>query len=107
MLQRLSFVYLHHFKLVALLNLGISIFLTYLFLAKGFDKVNLYNISMAYKLVAYVLTLMIEKLIFTKRSIYYRNLGLSYRKLLGVFFGLDFFCFLLMLISSWLWMNFI
>lgn len=106
MLQRLKFLYVRHFKLAALLNVSTSIFLTYLFVSKGFDRVNLYNIAFAAKFTAYGITLFAEKLLFAYRSYYYRNLGFSYRKLFGLFFGLDFLGFILMLICAWLWMNF-
>lgn len=107
MLLRLRFLYLHHFKLVALLNVSLSVFFAYLFIIKGFDKVNLYNIAFVAKLVAYSITLLAEKLLLAHRSFYYRNLGFSYRKLFGLFFGSDFFSFMLMLLCSWVWMNFI
>mgnify|MGYP006165628347 CR=1 FL=1 len=106
MLNKLRFIFLHHFKLVAVLNFSLTLYLTYLFVLKGFDKVNLYNIAFALKLVAYVTTVAIEKLFFAYRSYYYRNLGFSYRKLLGLFFAFDFLLFISLLIISYLWMSF-
>lgn len=107
MIHKLKFLFVHHFKLVTALNFGLTLYLTYLFVLKGFDKVNLYNIAFALKLVAYVTTLAIEKLFFAYRSYYYRNLGFSYRKLLGLFFAIDFLFFISLLIISFLWMSFI
>jgi hypothetical protein len=107
MLNKLKFLFVHHFKLAAVLNFSLTIYLTYLFVLKGFDKVNLYNIAFALKLVAYVTTLVIEKLFFAYRSFYYRNLGFSYRKLFGLFFAFDFLLFISLLLISYLWMSFI
>lgn len=107
MLQKLKFIYLHHFKIFAFLNFGFTIYLVYLFLLKGFDKVNLYNIVIAFKLITYAFTLVIEKLFFSKRSIYYRNLGLSCRKILGVYFSLDFIIFISLVLICFLCRNFI
>lgn len=107
MLHKLRFIYVHHFKLVAVLNFSLSLYLAFLFVIKGFDKVNLYNIAFALKLVAYAATVGIEKLFFANRSIYYRNFKLSYRRILGTFFTLDFITFLSILLSCYLWMNFI
>ena len=107
MLQKLKFIYLHHFKLVAILNFSYTIFFTYLFVIKGFDKVDLFNIAIVLKLIAYTLTIVIEKLFFSNRVFYYKNLGLSYRRVLGTYFGLDFIIFLLLLLIFSLWMNFI
>lgn len=107
MLQKLKFIYLHHFKLVAFLNISFSVYLTYLFLLKGFDKINLYNIAIAFKVITYAFTLVIEKLFFSKRSIYYRNLGLSYRRILGTYFTLDFIIFTSILLICFLCKSFI
>ena len=106
MLQKLKFIYIHHFKLVAVLNFSLSLYLAFLFYLKGFDKVNLYNIAFALKLVAYATTVGIEKLFFANRSIYYRNFGLSYRRILGTFFAIDFISFLSLLLVCYLWMSF-
>jgi hypothetical protein len=107
MLQKLRFIYIHHFKLVTVLNFSLSLYLAFLFTLKGFDKVNLYNIAFALKLIAYATSIGIEKLFFANRSIYYRNFKLSYRKILGTFFILDFITFLSILLSCYLWMSFI
>ncbi len=107
MLQKLKFIYLHHFKLVTFLNISFSIYFTFLFLLKGFEKVNLYNIAIAFKLIAYALTLIIEKVFFSKRSIYYRNLGLSYRRILGTYFTLDFIIFISLLLICFVCKSFI
>lgn len=106
MLNKLKFLFAQHFKLVAVLNFSLTLYLTYLFILKGFDKVNLYNIAFALKLVAYITTLAIEKLFFAYRSPYYRNLGFSYRKLFGLFFTFDFLLFISFLLISYLWMSF-
>lgn len=89
MYHRLKILYFHHFKLVGVLNCCLSLFFVYLFVLKGFDKVNLYNLAIFFKLLAYGLTIAIEKLFFAQRAFYYRNLGISYRRLLGTFFSLD------------------
>lgn len=107
MLKKLKFIYLHHFKIFAFLNFSFTIYLVYLFLLIGFDKVNLYTIVVAFKLITYAFTLVIEKLFFSKRSIYYRNLGLSYRKILGVYFILDFIIFISLILICFLCRNFI
>ena len=98
MLQKLKFIFIHHFKLVVFINFSYSIFFTYLFVIKGFDKVDLYNIAIVFKLIAYTVTIVIEKLFFSNRVFYYKNLGLSYRRVLGTYFGLDFIIFLLLLL---------
>jgi hypothetical protein len=107
MLKKLRFIYIHHFKLVIFLNFSLSLYLTYLFVLKDFDKVNLYNIAIALKLIGYAFTLTIEKLFFAQRSFYYRNLGLSYKRILGVFFGLDFLIFIVLLMFSYLCKSYI
>lgn len=106
MLKKLKFIYIHHFKLVTVLNFSLSIYLVFLFILKGFDEVDLYNIAFALKLIAFTGTLAIEKLFFAKRSIYYRNFNLSYRRILGTFFILDFIVFLSLLLMCYVWMNF-
>lgn len=107
MLQKLRFIYIHHFKLAAVLNFSLSFYLVFLFILKGFDKIGLYNIAFALKLIAYATTGGIEKLFFANRSIYYRNFKLSYRRILATFFILDFVTFLSILLSCYLWMSFI
>jgi hypothetical protein len=107
MLQKLKFIYTNHFKLVAILNFSLSLYLAFLFLLKGFDKVNLYNIAFMLKLITYAATLGIEKLFFASRAVYYRNFRLSYRRILGTFFALDFFAFLSILLICYLWKSFI
>ena len=107
MLQKLKFIYLHHFKLVAFLNFSFSIYFIYLFLLKGFDKVNLYNITIAWKMITYAFTLGIEKLFFSNRVFYYKNLGLSSRRILGTYFGLDFIVYISLLLICFLCKSFI
>lgn len=107
MLQKLKFIYIHHFKLVTVLNFSLSLYLAFLFILKGFDQINLYNLAFVWKFMAYATTVGIEKLFFANRSIFYRNFKLSYRKILGTFFVLDFIIFLSILLSCYLWMSFI
>lgn len=107
MYQKLKILYLHHFKLVFVLNLALSLFWLNLFYLKGFDKINLYNLAIAFKLIGYATTVAIEKLFFSYRIFYYYNLGISYRRILGTFFGIEFGLFVLSLIICWLWMNFL
>lgn len=107
MFQKLKFIYLQHFKIFVFLNFGFTIYLVYLFLLNGFDKVNLYNLVIALKFITYAFTLFIEKLFFSKRSVYYRNLGLSYRKILGVYFSIDFIILISLISICFLCKNFI
>ena len=107
MYQKLKILYLHHFKLVFVLNFAISLFFLNLFYLKGFDKVNLYNLAIAFKLIGYVVTFVIEKLFFSYRIFYYYNLGISYRRILGTFFTLDFGLFVSLLMLCWLWKIFL
>lgn len=106
MYQKLKILYLHHFKLVFFLNFCLSLFFLNLFYLKGFDKVNLYNLAIAFKLLGYATTVGIEKLFFGYRIFYYYNLNMSYRKVLGYFFLLDTFLFTSLLIFCWLWQSF-
>ena len=107
MFQKLKFIYLHHFKLIAFLNFSFSVYLAYIFLLKGFDKINLYSITIAWKIITYALTLGIEKLFFSNRVFYYKNLGLSNRRILGAYFGLDFIVYILLLLICFLCKSFI
>jgi len=107
MYQKLKILYLHHFKLVFFLNFALSLFFLHLFYLKGFNKVNLYNLAFAFKLIGYATTVAIEKLFFSYRIFYYYNLGMSYRRILGTFFGMEFGLFILSLIICWLWTNFL
>ncbi|RZK00598.1 MAG: hypothetical protein EOO43_25135 [Flavobacterium sp.] len=106
MYQKLKILYLHHFKLVFVLNFALSLFFVHLFFEKGFDKVGLYNLIIAFKLLGYATTLAVEKLFFSYRIFYYYNLGISYRRILGTFFALEFGLFVLLLTFCWLWMSF-
>src|SRR6478609_111224 len=107
MYKKLIFIYSHHFKLVLFLNCCLSLFFAYLFLHKGFDKIPLYNLAIAFKIVAYLKTFGIEKLLFEQQAFYYRNLGLSYRKLFSTFFAIDFVLFLILLIVAFVCRSFI
>jgi len=107
MLQKLKILYFRHFKLVGALGFCLSLYFINLFVIKGFDKINLYNLAVFFKLLGYCTTLGIEKLFFSSRSFYYKNLGFSYRRILGTLFLVDFAIFLLLLLTSWLWMSFI
>ncbi|MDQ7949200.1 MAG: hypothetical protein REI78_13260 [Pedobacter sp.] len=107
MIKKLRFIYIHHFKLMACLNLSLSIYLTYLFTFKGFNHIDLYEIVIAFKLIGHGLTLLIEKLFFSGRSFYYRNLGLSYTRIFTVFYGLDGIVFCLLFYLNYLCRSFI
>jgi len=106
MYQKLKLLYLHHFKLVFVLNFALSLYFLNLFYLKGFDKVGLYNLIIAFKLLGYATTVAVEKLFFSYRIFYYYNLGISYRRILGTFFALEFGLFVLLVTFCWLWMNF-
>lgn len=97
MYAKLKFIYIHHFKLIIFLNFGLSLFFSYLFFLKGFDKIPLYSIALFFKLIGYATTFAIEKLLFSQRKYYYLNMGLSYRRLFSVLFGIDFVVFVFML----------
>ncbi len=107
MYQKLKILYLHHFKLVFVLNFALSLFWLNLFYLKGFEKVNLYNLAIVFKLVGYAITVAIEKLFFSYRILYYYNLGISYRRILGTFFSIEFGLFVLSLMLCRLWLNFL
>ncbi|HTM97464.1 MAG TPA: hypothetical protein VL088_01915, partial [Pedobacter sp.] len=66
---------------------------------KGFDKAPLYSIVLFFKLIGYVTTVSIEKMLFNQRSYYYRNLGLSYRRIFAVLFSFEFMLFVFVLIG--------
>ncbi len=106
MYQKFKTLYLHHFKLVFTLNFALSLYFANLFYLKGFDKVNLYNLAIGFKLLGYATTIAIEKLFFNRRIFYYYNLGISYRKILSIFFALEFSLFLFILLCCWLWISF-
>lgn len=105
MYKKLKILYLHHFKLVFVLNFALSLFFVNLFYLKGFDKVNLYNLAIVFKLIGYATTITIEKLLFSYRIFYYYNLRITYRRILGSFFAIEFSLFVVLLILCWLWMN--
>jgi hypothetical protein len=105
--SKLKTIYLHHFKLVLFLNFCLSLFFGYLFFLKGFDKAPLYSIALFFKLVAYGTTVSIEKLFFSVRNYYYRNLGLSYRRIFSVLFAVDMMLFISLLVVVALCRNFI
>lgn len=107
MYQKFKTLYLHHFKLVFALNFALSLYIVNLFYLKGFDKVGLYQLALGFKLLGYAATAIIEKLIFSRRIYYYYNLGIGYRKILGLFFGIEFGLFVCLLIFCALWINFI
>ncbi|WP_199119517.1 hypothetical protein [Pedobacter sp. ASV28] len=107
MYNKLKIIYTNHFKLVFVLNLGLSLFFLHLFYLKGFGKVGLYNILTAFKLMGYVVTLLTEKLLFDRRKFYYYNLGLGYRKVLGIFFAIDFVLCAVLLMFCWLCTSFV
>lgn len=70
MYQKLKILYLHHFKLVFVLNFCLSLFFLNLFYLKVFNKVNLYNLAIAFKLLGYATTVVIEKLFFGYRILH-------------------------------------
>jgi len=107
MYQKFKTLYLHHFKLVFALNFALSLYFVNLFYLKGFDKVGLYNLAIAFKLLGYTATAAIEKLFFNRRIFYYYNLGISYRRLLGIFFLIDFIIFVCFILLCALWISFI
>ena len=98
---KLSFLYLNHFKAVIALNVFVSLFFSYLFFIKGFDKLNLYFYSVIFKLMGYILSVMIEKIIFPERQYFFRNLRFSYRKIFSVLFITDFLIFMLFLFLTY------
>jgi len=107
MYQKLKILYLHHFKLVFVLNFAVSLFFLNLFFEKGFDKITLYNLAIFFKLFAYAIALGAEKLLFSRRSFHYQNLALSYRRIFSTFYIFDFSFFVFLLTLTWLWKNFI
>jgi hypothetical protein len=107
MYQKFKTLYLHHFKLVFALNFALSLYFVNLFYLKGFDKAGLYQLAIGFKLLAYAATVVIEKLVFSRRIYYYYNLGIGYRKILGLFFAMDLGIFVSFLILCALWINFI
>jgi len=107
MQSTLKTIYLHHFKLVLFLNFCLSLFFGYLFFLKGFDKAPLYSIALFFKLIAYGTTLSIEKLLFSQRRYYYRNLGLSYRRIFTVLYAAEFTLFISLLMLVAVCRNFI
>ena len=97
MLKKLWFLYSNHFKAIISLNIFVSLFFSYLFLLKGFDKINLYYFAVLFKSGGYALSVLLEKVIFPERKYFYRNLRISYRKIFFILFMPDFIIFMVML----------
>lgn len=107
MMNKFSIIYAKHFKLILCLNFCLSLFFAYLFYRKGFNQVSLYNLAIFFKGIGYLFTATVEKVFFTNRSYYFKNLGISYRRLFGVLFVFDLIIFVLMLFALWLLRSFI
>ena len=105
MLKKLRFLYSNHFKAIIGLNILVSLFFTYLFFLKGFDKINLYHYAIIFKLVGYALSVMLEKVIFQERKYFYRNLRIGYRKIFSILFIPDFVMFKILLMFTYQFFN--
>lgn len=105
MLKKLSYLYSNHFKAIIGLNIFVSLFFTYLFFLKGFDKINLYYYAIIFKSIGYVLSVMLEKVIFPERKYFYRNLRISYRKIFSILFIPDFVIFMVLLMFTYKILN--
>lgn len=107
MIRKLSIIYTRHFKLMLCLNFCLSLFFAYLFYRKGFNRVPLYNLAIFFKALGYLFTVTVEKFFFTDRNYYFKNQGISYRRLFTTLFSVDAMIFLLVLFMVWLYRSFI
>jgi hypothetical protein len=107
MFYKLKTIYLAHFKVSILLNLWVSLYFLYFFWKTGFDNHSLYTLTLFFKAIAYGAGLAVEKLLSPQREFYYRNMGISYRRLFGILYLSDLFVFIALLIIAALCRNFI
>lgn len=100
MLKKISFIYQQHFKFIIALNLFTSIYFVGVFWFKGYNHYPLYMLALVFKLMAYVLGVVIEKMFHQSRAYHFRNLGFSYRMLFGWLYAVDLLLFILILTIS-------
>lgn len=67
----------------------------------------LYNLAIFLKGLGYLITFGVERLFFSDRGFYFKNLSLSYRRLFIPLFTADFLIFLFLLCLTWLIRSFI
>jgi hypothetical protein len=107
MFDRLKIILFRHFKLIILLNMGLSLFFVKLFYDNGFDQYPLYMLMVFNKALLYVFSFVLEMVIFPKsRAYYFRNMDYSYRKLFGILIQIDWFFLLLFYLTGWLCRNY-
>lgn len=106
MLKKIIFLYYQHFRFIIALNIVVSIYFTYLFWDKGYTHYPLYMLALLFKLIAYAISIFVEKLFFESRSYHYRNLRFSYRILFSGIFLVDFLLFATLLLITGTWKSF-
>ena len=107
MLNKLTFIYRQHFKFIIAVNLGTSLFFSFLFLSKGYTHYPLYMLSIIFKLVGYLISIAVERLLYASRVYHYQNLGFSYKLIFSRLFIADFLLFILLISTGYLCANFI
>ena len=107
MYYKLKTIYLSHFRLRLLLNLTVTCYFAYIFYLKGFDKYPLYMVVIICKMIGYLVSVSIERMFFSKRHYYYRNMGLGYTTVFGWLLILDITLFLIIFTLAHLWSNYI
>jgi hypothetical protein len=107
MFDKLKIILLRHFKLIILLNMGLSLFFVKLFYDNGFDQYPLYMLMVFNKALLYIFSIVLEIVMFPKsRAYYFRNMGFSYRKLFGILIKIDVFFLLFFYFTGWLCRNY-
>lgn len=69
MLSKITFLYSQHFKFIITLNLVVTLFFTVTFWLKGYNHYPLYMIAILFKVVAYGISVGIEKMFFSGKVI--------------------------------------
>lgn len=92
MFVKLYRVYVYFFKLVAIINIGVSVFAGALLMdGEGRDRVaTAYVLATAAKVLGYGVSILIEKWFFAgHREYFFKNMGLGYRHIFGFVFIVD------------------
>lgn len=103
MLAKLYRVYIHFFKFLATVNIGVSFFAVALVLGREgqSDLVGAYVLAVVAKLLGFGISVVIEKWFFAgHREYFFKNMGLGYRHIFGVIFSVD---IILLIIIYWGW----
>lgn len=98
MLSKIRKLYFPFFYTLILFNAFVSLFPLAFFWKYGFQVYGIYALSMLLKLIGYVLSIGVEKLLHSNRGYFFQNLGLPYRCLFAFLFLLDLFYLFIMLL---------